>query len=42
LNVYSETLRCEVREMKGPLADNAQEITASFVKKFISAVALPS
>ena len=42
LNVYSETLRCEVKGMKGPLEDNAQEKTAAFIKKFMSAVALPS
>ena len=38
LNVYSETLRCEVREMKGPLADNQLEKAASFAKVFLSTI----
>jgi flavodoxin len=37
LNVYSETLRCEVKGMKGPLADNELEKAASFAKAFLSA-----
>jgi len=38
LNVYSETLRCEVRGMKGPLADNELVKAASFIKEFLSAI----
>ncbi|MBE3101200.1 MAG: hypothetical protein IMZ47_02895 [Firmicutes bacterium] len=38
LNVYSETLRCEVRGMKGPLADNELEKAASFTKEFLSTI----
>jgi menaquinone-dependent protoporphyrinogen IX oxidase len=37
LNVYSETLRCQVRGMKGPLADNELVKAASFIKEFLSA-----
>ena len=36
LNVYPETLRCEVKEMKGPLADNALENAVSFTRVFVS------
>jgi flavodoxin len=36
LNVYSENLRCEVRGMKGPLADNELEKAAFFTKEFLS------
>ena len=36
LNVYPETLRCEVQGMKGPLAEHQLEKAASFVKEFIS------
>jgi menaquinone-dependent protoporphyrinogen IX oxidase len=36
LNVYPETLRCEVRGMKGPLADNELEKATSFAKQFLS------
>jgi flavodoxin len=38
LNVYSETLRCEVRAMKGPLAENELEKAASFAKVFLSII----
>ena len=38
LNVYPETLRCEVREMKGPLADNEIVKAASFIKVFLSKI----
>jgi menaquinone-dependent protoporphyrinogen IX oxidase len=38
LNVYSETLRCEVRGMKGPLTDNELEKAASFTKEFLSTI----
>ena len=38
LNVYPETLRCEVREMKGPLADNELEKAASFARAFLSTI----
>ena len=37
LNVYSETLRCEVKDLKGPLADNAVDKAISFTRGFISA-----
>jgi len=37
LNVHPETLRCEVREMKGPLADNELEKATAFAKAFLSA-----
>ncbi len=36
LKVYSKSLRCEVKDMKGPLADDELEKAASFVKEFIS------
>ncbi len=37
LNVYPETLRCEVQGgMKGPLAEHQLEKAASFTKNFIS------
>lgn len=39
LNVYTETLRCEVQAFKGPLADNQLEKTASFTREFISRIA---
>jgi flavodoxin len=40
LNVYPETLRCEVQGgMKGPLAEHQLEKAASFTKVFISAIA---
>ncbi len=39
LNVYPETLRCEVKGMKGPLVDGALEKAAAFVREFVSAVA---
>lgn len=39
LNVYSETLRCEVQGgLKGPLADHQLEKAAAFTKEFISMV----
>ena len=38
LNVYENTLRCEVKEMKGPLVDNEQAKAASFTKEFISLI----
>lgn len=38
LNVYSETLRCEVKGMKGPLAAGELEKAAAFAKKFLAAV----
>jgi menaquinone-dependent protoporphyrinogen IX oxidase len=38
LNVYPETLRCQVRGLKGPLADNELEKAASFTKEFLSAI----
>ena len=37
LNVYPETLRCEVKAMKGPLADGALEKAVVFVRDFVSA-----
>ncbi len=37
LNVYENTLRCEVAGSKGPLKDNEKEKAASFTKAFISA-----
>jgi len=38
LNVYPETLRCEVKGMKGPLVDGALETAAAFIREFVSAV----
>jgi flavodoxin len=38
LNVYEKTLRCEVRGLKGPLADGEQARAASFTKEFLSAI----
>jgi flavodoxin len=39
LNVYSETLRCEVQAgMRGPLADQQLEKAASFLKEFMSTI----
>jgi flavodoxin len=39
LNVYPETLRCEVQgNMKGPLAEHQLEKAASFAKNFISTI----
>jgi flavodoxin len=37
LNVYPETLRCEVKGLKGPLGNNELAKAASFVKEFLSA-----
>jgi flavodoxin len=36
LNLYPETLRCEVQGMKGPLAEHQLEKATSFVKEFIA------
>jgi len=36
LNVYPDTLRCEVQGTTGPLAEHQLEKTASFAKEFIS------
>jgi flavodoxin I len=36
LNVYSETLRCEVGGMKGPLKDKELEKAAAFAKNFLA------
>ncbi len=36
LNVYPETLRCEVKGLKGPLADNELEKAVSFTRVFVS------
>ncbi len=38
LNAYSETLRCEVQGMKGPLAAGELDKAAAFVRKFLAAV----
>jgi hypothetical protein len=38
LNVYSETLRCEVEAYKGPLACHQLEKAALFTKEFLSKV----
>jgi len=38
VNVYSETLRCEVRGMKGPLADTELEKAASSANEFLSTI----
>ena len=35
LKVHPETLRCEVKEMKGPLADGVAQKIVSFVEDFI-------
>jgi hypothetical protein len=37
LNVYPETLRCEVKGMKGPLVDGGPGKAAAFVREFVSA-----
>ena len=43
LNVYPETLRCEVKGgMKGPLAENQLEKAAAFAEKFISDISKDS
>jgi len=40
LNVYQETLRCEVQGgMKGPLAEHQLEKATSFTKEFLSKIA---
>ena len=38
LNVHPEALRCEVREMKGPLADGQEEKAVAFVKQILATV----
>ena len=38
LNVYAETLRCEVKAFKGPLADHQLGKAASFTKEFVSKI----
>jgi len=38
LNVHEKTLRCEVKGLKGPLADGEQAKAASFAKEFLSAI----
>jgi flavodoxin len=38
LNVYSETLRCEVQGMKGPLKDGELEKAAAFTRKSLASV----
>jgi flavodoxin len=38
LNVPAETLRCEVRGLKGPLADHELERTAAFAKAFLASI----
>ena len=38
LNVYEKTLRCEVKEYKGPLADGEQDKAASFTEEFLTAI----
>ena len=38
LDVFSETLRCEVQGMKGPLKDGELEKAAVFTKAFIASV----
>jgi flavodoxin len=37
LNVYPNALRCEVKGMKGPLADRELDKVAAFVREFVSA-----
>ena len=39
LNVYPDTLRCEVKGMKGPLAEDPHERARAFVKEFVSTIA---
>ena len=38
LNVYSETLRCEVGGMKGPLKDGELERAAAFTRAFVGSL----
>ena len=38
LNLYENTLRCEVKGVKGPLTDNALEETSGFTKEFVSSL----
>jgi flavodoxin len=38
LNVYSQTLRCEVTGLKGPLGDKELEKAASFAEEFVAAM----
>ena len=42
LNVYPKALRCEVKDLKGPLADGELEKAAAFVREFASSVTLGS
>ncbi len=39
LNVYPDTLRCEVRELNGPLADGAIQKALAFTDAFVASVA---
>jgi flavodoxin len=38
LNIYSKTLRCEVKGMKGPLGDKELEKAAAFAREFVSTI----
>jgi flavodoxin len=38
LNVYPKILRCEVKDLKGPLAENELDKAAAFVREFVSTV----
>lgn len=38
LNVYADTLRCEVKAYKGPLADYQSEKAITFTKEFLSKI----
>jgi hypothetical protein len=38
LKVHPEALRCEVKDMKGPLADKALEQVATFTRAFLAAL----
>ena len=38
LNVYPDTLRCEMQAYKGPMADHQLEKAASFTKEFLSKI----
>jgi flavodoxin len=38
LNVYAETLRCEVKAFRGPFAEHELEKAASFTKEFLSKI----
>ncbi len=41
LNVFKDTLRCEVNGMKGPLAEGVREKARAFVDAFLSSFTLP-